>query len=494
LDGLPLALELAATRVKLFSPAALLARLQDRLTLLVGGARDLPARQQTLRGAIEWSHDLLDPSQRRLFARLGVFAGSGRLDTAEHVCADTGLGMEVLDGTASLAEQSLLRVIEDAHADARFLMLETIREFAIERLEASAESASMRDRHATAYLALANEMAPRLYTAERRVWLDRYEDDHDNFRAAIAWRMATGDVVALAEQLLGMWRFWQSRGHLAEGRMRADQALAMPGFGGAPLATRIAVLEVAGGLAYWAGDIAAAHQHYFAQVRLARELGEPATLANSLYNAAFAPLPVYDDRAWADSIRDLSEGLVHEAIALWERGGDASGLARGTWMLGELRLFQRRYQEADGYYTQAIERFVGQGDDFGAAWAYFTRGIARAELRPAEALVDLRAGLERFRAAAELPGMAFVALASAAIVNEAGDRVTAQRLLGLGTRFREESGAFLAALTPPGYYLSLDPVPADDALRSVYDEGYALDREAAIDVLWKRLGEPLAPA
>ena len=300
LDGLPLAIELAAARVRILPPQSIARRLDDRLSLLVGGARDLPARQQTLRGAIEWSHDLLDPVHRRLFARLGVFAGSGRLDTAEHVCSDAELGMEVLDGAASLAEQSLLRVIEDAHADARFLMLETIREFAIERLEASAESATLRDRHAMAYLELARDMAPRLYTRERRVWLDRFEDDHDNLRAAIAWRMATGDVEAVADLLLAMWRFWQSRGHLAEGRMRADQVLAMPGYVTAPVATRIAVLEVAGGLSYWAGDIAAAHKHYFEQVRLARELGEPGVLANALYNAGFAPLPVYDDRAWAD--------------------------------------------------------------------------------------------------------------------------------------------------------------------------------------------------
>ena len=266
----------------------------------------------------------------------------------------------------------------------------------------------------------------------------------------------------------------------------------MPGYASAPVATRIAVLEVAGGLSYWAGDIAAAHKHYFEQVRLARELGEPGVLANALYNAGFAPLPVYDDRAWANSIRDLSEGLIAEALELWERQGDASGLARGTWMLGELRLFQRRFAEADGYYTEALERFLAEGDDFGSAWAFFTRGIARAESRPAEAIVDLRSGLERFRAAGEIPGMAFVALAAAAIVNEAGDRVSGQRLLGLGTRFREESGAFLAALTPPGYYLSLDPAPPHDALRPVYDEGYALDREAAIEVLWTRLGEPLA--
>ena len=491
LDGLPLAIELAAARVRILPPRAIASRLDDRLGLLVGGARDLPARQRTLRGAIEWSHDLLDPIERRLFARLGVFVGGGRLDTAEGVCSDSELGVAVLDGTASLAEQSLLRVIEDAHADARFLMLETIREFAVERLEASAESAALRDRHASAYLELAREMAPRLYTSERRVWLDRFEEDHDNLRAAIAWRMATGDVVAVAELLLAMWRFWQSRGHVLEGRMRAGQVLSMGGFDDAPLRTRIEVLEVAGGLAYWAGDIAAAHTHYQAQLALARELGDDATLANTLYNAGFAPLPVYQQDAWAESIGDLSEPIVDEALAIWRRLGDASGLARGTWMLGELKLFQRDYAAADGHYTEAIGRFEALGDDFGGSWAYFTRGIARAQDHPDAAIVDLRAALQRFRAAGELPGMAFVALAASAIVHEAGDPLKAQRLLGIGTRFREDSGAFLAALTPPGYYLSLDPAPDTDALRPVYDEGYALARDAAIDVLAADLAEPL---
>jgi len=491
LDGLPLAIELAAARVRILSPQAIAGRLDDRLGLLVGGARDLPTRQRTLRGAIEWSHELLDPVERRLFARLGVFTGGGRLDTAEGVCGDAELGVDVLDGTASLAEQSLVRVIEDDHADSRFLMLETIREFAVERLEASPESIAVRDRHASAYLDLAREMAPRLYTDERRVWLDRFEDDHDNFRAAIGWRMASGDVGAVADLLLAMWRFWQSRGHVEEGRMRAGQALAMGGFEEASLRTRIDVLEVAGGLAYWAGDITAANAHYQAQVRLARELGDDATLANTLYNAAFVPLPVYEQVAWAESIRDLSEPIIDEAIAVWTRLGDASGLARVTWLRGELKLFQRRYDEADGYYSDAIERFEALGDDFGGSWAHFTRGIARAQDHPAAAIADLRVALERFRAAGELPGMAFVALAGAAIIDAAGDPVKAQRLLGIGTRLREDSGAFLAALTPPGYYMALDRAPEKDALRPVYDEGYALARDAAIEVLRADLAEPL---
>jgi tetratricopeptide (TPR) repeat protein len=399
--------------------------------------------------------------------------------------------MAVLDGAASLAEQSLLRVVEDAHADPRFLMLETIREFAMERLEASSESAVLRDRHASAYLALAQQMAPGLYTGERRTWLDRFEDDHDNLRSAIAWRMATGDVEAVTALLGAMWRFWQSRGHLVEGRTRTDQALAMPAFASASLAVRIALLDVAGGLAYWSGDIASAHGQYLEQVRLAREQGDDASLANALYNLGFAPQTVFDETTWASSIRDLAQPHIDEALAIWTRLGDEHGLARGTWMLGELKLFQREFALADRHYSEAIDRFQARGDDFGASWAYFTRGIARAQDHPDDALVDLRAALERFRVAGELPGCAFVALAAAAIVNEAGDRLKAQRLLGIGTRFREDSGAFLAALTPPGYYLVLEPVPPDDVLRPAYDEGYGLAREAAIEVLRADLADPL---
>jgi tetratricopeptide (TPR) repeat protein len=306
--------------------------------------------------------------------------------------------------------------------------------------------------------------------------------------------MATGDVEAVADLLAAIWRFWQSRGHVQEGRARADQVLAMPGFEAAPLPTRIAVREVAGGLGYWAGDIVSTHTHYREQVRLARQLGDPSTLANALYNAGFAPIPALDNEEWAASIRDLAEPLITEAIAIWEREGDEAGIARGTWMLGELKLFQQANEEADEHYTLALDRFARLGDDFGAAWAYFTRGVARAERRPDEAIADLREALERFRAAGELPGVAFIALAAAPILERAGDHVGAQRLLGVGVHFREDSGAQLAALSPPGFSLGVDPVPADDPLRPAYEEGYALPRDAAIELLrgilaaWPRSG------
>ena len=492
LDGLPLAIELAAARVRILSPQAIASRLDDRLGLLVGGARDLPARQRTLRGALEWSHDLLQPEERRLFARLGVFAGSGRLDTAEDVCSGAELALDVLDGTAALAEQSLVRVIQDRHADPRFLMLETIREYAVERLEATAEIARLRDRHATAYLALAQLMAPRLYSDERRIWLDRFEDDHDNFRAAIMWRQAGGDVVAVAGLLVALWRFWQSRGHVQESRARADQALAMPGFADAPLTSRIDVLEVAGGLAYWSGDIEAAHRHYTLQVAAARQLGEASILANSLYNLSFAPTAAQAEGEWADSVRDRSEPIVREAIELWEAEGNEAGLARAQWMLGELKLFQGDLKAAEHWYTEAITRFRALGDDFGSAWAYFTRGIARAGdgSDDAPATADLLEAFGRFERAGDLAGTTFVTLALAALVTRGGDPELGQRLLGIGTRMREASGTQLSALTPPEWYHDLEPITVDEALREHHDAGYALSREAAIDAVLAAFGEP----
>jgi predicted ATPase/class 3 adenylate cyclase len=484
LDGLPLAIELAAARVRILSPVAIQTRLADRLGLLTGGARDLPARQQTLRGAIEWSHDLLDDGPRHLFARLGVFVGSGRIDTAEGVCGPAAeVGVDVFEGTASLAEQSLVRVVEDAHADARFQMLETIREYASERLVALGEATDLRDRHARAFLELAQELAAGLSGPDRRVWLDRFEDDHDNFRAALAWRIAGGDAAGAAALLAAIWRFWQARGHVAEGRLRAADVIAMPGWSSAPLAARIQTLDVAGGLAYWAGDMVATNQLYTDQVRLARELADPTALANALYNLAFTPEPFWDAAGWSAAVRDKALPLLHEALALWRSVGDASGVARGLWMLGELGLFARDLPAAIASYTEAIAAFEQLGDDFGAAWAYFTRGVAHVDGDRAAARMDLRTAYRRFVAAGDHAGITFVAHVLASLTLGDGEPVLGHRLGGIAKRLLDESGAQLGAIAPAGWE-TIDPVAIDDpADRMAYDDGYALGREAALALI-----------
>jgi predicted ATPase/DNA-binding winged helix-turn-helix (wHTH) protein len=195
LDGLPLAIELAAARTKLLSPSAILERLQSRLQLLTGGPLDLPARQQTLRNTIDWSHGLLNEAEQKLFRRFGVFIGGGTLEAAEAICNTArDLGIDLFDGLSSLVDKNLVQHAERPGSDARFTMLETIREYALERLAASGEEAATRRAHAAYCLVLAEEGNPELSSAERTLWLSRCDLEIDNFRSALDWLFATHDL------------------------------------------------------------------------------------------------------------------------------------------------------------------------------------------------------------------------------------------------------------------------------------------------------------
>src|SRR5947209_10773759 len=219
-DGLPLAIELAAARIKLFSPQALLSRLEKSLTALGSGARDLPSRQQTLRGAIQWSYDMIDAPGRRLLARFSVFARGGSLEQVESVCGPPDdVGGDVVDMLDQLADQSLVRRLPD-FSEPRFLMLQTIREFAAEQLEQSDEAAAIKDRHVQAFIALAQQAQPHVFGSRRKEWLDRLEMEDDNLRAALDWTLSTGDAKNAMLMWACLWRFWQMRGHIHEGRAR----------------------------------------------------------------------------------------------------------------------------------------------------------------------------------------------------------------------------------------------------------------------------------
>ncbi len=224
LDGLPLAIELAAARVRVLSPQAILDRLSDRLALLSGGARDLPERQQTLRGAIAWSHDLLDEVDRRAFARLSVFAGGATLEQIEAVCFDPDERATALDVVSSLVDKSLLR--EDSATDEpRFRMLETIRQFAAEQLESTGDAETYRGRHAAAVLAFAEQGASEVLGPDGRSWLDRFELERDNVRTAMAWSLDGTHTETALRLLTACWRYWQIRGYLTEARAYAERAL-----------------------------------------------------------------------------------------------------------------------------------------------------------------------------------------------------------------------------------------------------------------------------
>ena len=234
LDGLPLAIELAAARVRVLTPQAILSRLGDQLGLLAGGASNLPERQQTLRGAIGWSHDLLEPADRAAFARLAVFAGGADLAGVEAVVTadwppDAGAAPDALDAVVSLLDKSLLRQEMTDDGESRFRMLSAIRAYGLERLEEREQAAETRHRHADHYLALAERLAGTVFGAEQRTALDTFEREHDNLRAAIGLAIEEADGTRAMRFLAACWRFWQMRGYLPEARDKANRIMLLQG-------------------------------------------------------------------------------------------------------------------------------------------------------------------------------------------------------------------------------------------------------------------------
>ena len=230
LDGLPLAIELAAARIRVLSPAAILDRLQSRLQLLTGGALDLPQRQQTLRNTVDWSHGLLNEAERKLFRRLSVFVGGCTLEAAEAVCnTSIDLGSDLFEMMSSLVDKNLVQLVDRAEAEPRFAMLETIREYALERLTDSGEQTATRRAHAAYCLVLAEEGNPELSPADRAQWLMQCDLEIDNFRFALDWLFQTLDLDWGLRLSMALFRFWDMREHLAEGRTRLETILRLAG-------------------------------------------------------------------------------------------------------------------------------------------------------------------------------------------------------------------------------------------------------------------------
>ncbi len=273
LHGMPLAIELAAARIKLLSPDAILVRLEHQLGVLASGSRDLPARQQTLRGAIAWSYDLLGEGERRLLGRLAVFVGGCGLEIAEAVCGPAAeVDADVLDGLMSLVDQSLVRS-EEIDGETRFRLLDTIREFAAEQLAASGEEQEIERRHTAAFLELVESAVPNLSGRDQRRWLGLLERDHDNIRAVMdrATEAAQADVAIRIG--FAMWRYWQKRGHLGEARRRVEGIASQPWSRSDPV-LRARLMEAVGGVGWWMGDLALMEPAYTEALELWRSIGD----------------------------------------------------------------------------------------------------------------------------------------------------------------------------------------------------------------------------
>ena len=438
-DGLPLAIELAAARVKLFSPQALLSRLEKSLSALGRGGRDAPARQQTLRGAILWSYDMLDTGGRRLVARFSVFARGGNLEQVEAVCGPADdIGGDIVDSLDQLADQSLLRRLPDFD-EPRFLMLQTIRDFAAERLEESGEAHRIRDRHLEAFTALARQAQPHLFGPRRKEWLDRLEEDHDNFRAALEWAIAAGKAQQ-AMSLSGLfWRFWQMRGHIHEGRSRMKAVLAMPD-SRQFAEERLMALEAAGGLAYWQADMTVAQGFYDECLELTRRVGDSRAIANAIYNAAW---PMIVDRV----ALPRAKLLLEEAIPLFRELGDQGGVARTLWGLGNVAYFGKDYPAAVPPLEEAQSIFRELDDRFMLGWSTHTLGLVAVKTDDVEeAQQYFLDALRLFIEAQDVSGITLQLDNLSVIARTRGDLVRATRLAAAAVAQQAATGTSLGGL------------------------------------------------
>jgi predicted ATPase/class 3 adenylate cyclase len=485
LDGMPLPIELAAARVRLLPPDAILTRLERQLELLASSARDVPERQRTLRGAIAWSYDLLDEPSRHLLERLACFSGGCDLETAELVCGPAEeLGRDVFDGIADLADQSLIRRSE-ADGEIRFSMPDTIRTFALERLGERGETDELRRRHAAAFLDLARTAAPELSGADQRRWVERLEREHDNFRSALAWAVDTPDPATALGLAFYLWRFWQKRGHFHEARLRLDDLAVRPW----AKDDRIAyarLLEALGGIAYWQGDFVSAIPAYQGAADIWRELDDRPEIANALYNLAFT----YNIDASAiehDPSFDMRYGrpLLEEALAIFKELGDRRGTGNVLWALGGTETFANRPADALPLFEEARAEFKAAGDRTMEAWALHMTGLCDVLLADYPAADDaFRHALRHFADAGDITGQALIVDDFATLALASGDKERGIRLWGAARRIQETLGTGLvqAQISSTGQAW-IEP-GADDATperrAELEAEGRALTLEEAL--------------
>jgi predicted ATPase/class 3 adenylate cyclase len=497
LDGLPLAIELAAARTRLLSPQAILSRLESRLKLLTSGSRDLPARQQTLRGAIDWSYHLLSPDEAMLFRRLSVFVGGCTLEATEAVCelpiADFKLqndgdsntlqstiynsqSIDLLDGLGSLVDKSLLRQVEQPEGESRFVMLETLREYAHEQLEGCGELDAMRAQHAHYYLSLAEQFEVEVLGAKQKQGLQRAEREHDNLRAALEWTISERGNREIGLRIgSALYRFWHTAGYLAEGR-RWMTAL-LDGVTGRTTLTAKS-LYAAGYMVFLLGDLPAARTLLEESAAMSRELGETLWLAYALHilgavtafgndpeegraisaeaTAIFRRLGLEGKSGLVLSLLtggvltllqgdySASQTALEEARLVSRELGDDYMRAQASTYLGDLARIECDYARAGAYYEESLpvfRDFRGRGDvpallhnmgyvalaarDYARAWDLFRESLAlQQEIENKQGLAECLSGFASLAAAQD-------------------DAHKAARLFGATEALRQSSGAYM---------------------------------------------------
>ncbi|HEU0115887.1 MAG TPA: tetratricopeptide repeat protein, partial [Thermomicrobiales bacterium] len=512
-DGLPLAIELAAARIRLLSPTELLERLTRQLTLLTGGPRDQPARLRTVRDAIAWSYDLLAPDEQALFRRLAVFPGGASLAGVEAIAGSFDAAAAALDLLAALVNGSLLQRSERPLGETRFTMLETVREFALERLTAAGEADAARAAHAALFSSFVANAQDALWAAASEALLNRFEAEHDNLRAALAWAIERDPEMAL-RLASGMSYFWAKRDFWSEGRSWLERALAAGG--AAESAARAAALGRAGAMAGDQGDFALARRQLEASLAMAERLGEAATAARAERGLGI----VASDQSEFDRAAALFSG----ALARFRALGDRPGIARCLNDLGLVAGRQGDQDRAVAFQEEALPIARALGDDWlvcvilgNLGGSYYDRGDdARGEALSEEAL-DLarrlgdafgaadnlynlgncllrrgepRAALERYRECLRLTqGLDERHLASrlldriGAALHLTGAPRPAARLFGAAAALRDSIGDTLyadeeAALAPR--FQAAREALGEAAYAAVYEAGRSLPYAAAV--------------
>ncbi len=449
LEGLPLAIELAAARVKFLSPQAIVIKLKNRLKLLTGGARDLPARQQTMRGAVEWSYDLLTKEEKCLFRHLAVFAGGFTFEAAEAVAGcrlsvageeemisehETAeieqLTIDTFDGVTSLVDKSLLVSKEQANGETRFRMLEVVREYALELLEAGGEAEAMGRSHAEYFLALGEEAEPHLQAVQSEEWLNRLEEEHDNLRAALHWSLSR-DTTMAALLAAGIWRLWIHHCYLTEGRGWLEATLEQSG--NAPAALRFKLLVGLGVTARSQGDYDTARNVF-------EEILETARAANDLQQIASSSRGL-GMVAYGQNDFPAARKFIEEALVICRQLDDNYGIAFSLNFLGELARTEGDNAAARIRFEESLEIFR-QLDNKEAISANFANlgAIALSEGDCAAASSNFAEGMVMAQRMGSKIHVSIPLDGFAALAVRRGDLQRAAQLAGVAEHLRESVG------------------------------------------------------
>lgn len=474
LDGMPLAIELAAARSRLLTPQAMHERITKRLTLLTGGPRDLPARQRTLRATLDWDYEMLDAKEQEVFRRLAVFTGGFTLNAAADI-VDVGSEDVVMEMVDSLVGKSLVMHWHREAPEPRFAMLKTIREYAFSKLDEAGETPEAKARHAHYFTNLAELSVPEFRAADQVRWVQIIESEHDNMRSALRWAAEVNDKDLELRLAAALAHFWEFHAHLSEGQRWLESALS--GIHEIPDALRADALDGAGNLARGQGEFKRAVSLFEEALTLRRRIGDQTALAVTLKNLG----NLYTERGDHDQAR----GFYEECLDIRKQLGDERGVAEPLNNLGVLARIEGDWSRADTLYEEALELFRRFGDTQGIARALMNLGDVKVELGDVDGAARLIK--ESIALCVEMASTwdladLFEELAYVAEKKSRSDE--AARFYGAGEKIRDTLGAPLPPAEQEIYGRRLEETHQSlgaNAFKLARDEGYTMELDAVVE-------------